>query len=132
MARNSVVRNDRSNVVAGGGVQVNPKNWKLNPDVFIFTALAIMLLFSGFAVWTAKDAAHTVDRKLCEAAQPSWRVRQQLIIDTNEHSVLAPGIDPNSTEGRTLQLQIDIVNKRRDDRKAHDLALNGAEPCVDG
>lgn len=109
----------------------------------LWAGVIIMVVFSGFAAHISSDAAGTAQRAadvaektaqqgnaaFCKAAVPSWIVRNQLIIDTNEHSALSSVIDPKSDIGKSLQAQIDHVNKQRDVRKARDTALNGTEPC---
>lgn len=109
----------------------------------LLLGLGLIVGFAGYSVKQAKASAtkanHAVevadqtiaalDKKVCAISIPSWEVRQQLIIDTNEHSALSPSIDPNTDLGRALQKQIDAANKSRDDREARDLKLNGAKPC---
>lgn len=115
----------------------------LHPETFVVVGFAVVLAVSAVAVGQSTEATRraeaasrraqaavvAIDKKFCDAAVPSWNIRNQLILDSTTPSKLSAEVQPDSPEGKALAAQVRASNERKAAQRERDLKLNGERPC---
>jgi hypothetical protein len=94
----------------------------------LIACFVIVMFFQALTWKSAVDQTKATNRKFCAISIPSWNIRNELIHEVNEPSSLSKLVDPSSPAGQALLAQVDKTNKRKTQRLAKDLKLNGPRP----